>query len=264
MLVLDGVQLTALLLTAVSCVHLARALSVRPSSARRWSATRGLATEPRLLGLVEAHLRRLHWGRLAGTGLLGSVSLVLAWQSRPTISFLSLPLLVGVLLAELLVPGPRRGRVRTVVLQPRTTSYFAPRRALLVTRVLLLLGTALGVGGLLGDGRQREMLLGHVLVLLCGWAVLELALRRLTWRGLPDRHEDLALACAIRVSDARGLAAAGLVFSALGALVSATPLLPEPGGVGSGVLSALVPAAVLAVLGWAIALTQPLSSWRPA
>lgn len=252
------------LLGAVLAVHLIRALAVSPATAQRWAVTRSLPPEPRTIGEVERHVRRLHWGRFLATALLGAVSLTLALLSRPTVSFASLPLFAGVLLAELLVPEPPRGRVRSAVLARRSTSYFAPGGALRVTRFFLLSGVLLGGWGVLAGLDTRSSLLTHVVALILGSAVLELALRRLTMRGLPDWPDDLALDCAIRVADARSLTAAGLVFATIGCVLSAVPVLQVLGQPGAAMFSALVPIAVSAVGVWALTLTQPLPSWQPA
>jgi hypothetical protein len=254
------------LLGVVLVVHLTRALATSTSSAQRWAAKRSLALGPRTLGEVEQHLRRLHWGRFLGTAVLGAVSLTLALLSRPTISFVSLPLLLGVFVAELLVPAPRRGRVRSVVLQRRSSSYFAPAAALRVTRVLLVASVLLGGWGVLLDagGVRASMIRTHVLALIIGFAVLELSLRQLTSRGLPDRSDDIALDCAIRVADARALTAAGLVFATIGFVLAAIPALQALGSPGSTLFSVVVPIAVPALCVWALTLTQPLQAWRPA
>src|SRR5690242_151022 len=103
----DPLLFTSVLLLVVLAFHLTRALQVRRSTAERWVARRGLVVDERSLAEVETHLRRTHWARCAGTLVVGAVSLTLVVLSHPSISFVSLPLLVGVLIAELMVPEPR-------------------------------------------------------------------------------------------------------------------------------------------------------------
>jgi hypothetical protein len=252
-------------LAMVLAVHLVRALSVSPDSAERWAATRGLALTPRVIGDVERHLRRVHGSRFLGTAILGAGSLMLALLSQPAISFLSLPLLLGGFLAELLVPAPRRGRLRSVVLQRRSTSYFAPAMALRVTRVLLLAGVVLGGWGALSLADAGSAFLStHVVVLLAGSAVLELTLRQLTSRGLPDRTDDLALDCALRVADARSVTAAALMFATIGLTLSIGPAVRALGSPVTMFASTGIPILIIGVCVWAFTLLQPLRRWRPA
>jgi hypothetical protein len=252
-------------LLVVLAVHLTRALAVRPATARRWAAQRGLVLDERSQHEVERHLRRTHWGRFLGSLVVGSASLTLMVLWHTGISFLSLPLLVGVLIAELLVPEPRRGRVRAVVLQQRGSSYFAPATALIVTRALLLLGIAATTWTVVTRTDHRHpSLMPHLVVLLVGWAVLEVALRRIARRGLPDRADDLALDCVIRVADSRTLTAAGRVFATIGALVASVSTGSHLGRLGAQLVGQLIMYATVGAVIWAITLVQPLREWRPA
>ncbi len=255
--------LTALLVVVLG-IHVASALRVGPLTAQRWGRTRGLTLNDRLTEQLVRHLRRIRWARAGATTVLGSASLALALLHQPAISFLSLPLLLAVLAAHLLVPEPRRGRVRTAALERRPSSYFAPRRTLTLVRCLLPLAVAASTYGVLTEPRLRTMLLVHLASLVLGAAALERALLLVTRRGLPDRTDDLALDCALRVADARTVTAAGLVFSAVGLALGSAALFRDLGPQANLVFSPLVslglPGAVIA----AIILTRPLPSWRPA
>jgi len=248
---------------AVTAVHLTRALAVSPRRVTTWGAHRGLFLDPRSAEVVRRHLRRKHLARASATVLVGSVSWTLAVLSQPTISFLSLPVVLGVLVAQLLLPEARRGRVRAVALAHRPSSYFAPRRVLVLVRALFAAGLVLSAAGVLAGGRWAAELTVHGAVLLAGLAAMELTLRAISRRGLPDRSDDMALECALRVADARAVVAAGLVMSGIGlwfgtslALAShASVVLLVFGVVGNVLIPGLVVGAV--------ALTVPLRQWQP-
>lgn len=253
-------------LLGLLAVHLVRAVSVGPETAVRWAAARSLILTPRLHEDLLAYLRRLRWGRVWCTAAVGAVAISLVVVSEPPISFLGLPLLMAVVIVELLAPQPRRARTRVASLQQRPRSYFAPRRALRVVRVLLAAAVSLSTFGVtpFGTSYARERSLVHLLSLVAGWALLEYGLERLTRRGLCDRTDDAAMDYAMRVADARSLTASGLIFGAWGLFLSlgAVPLMhTAPAAM---VLSPFSGMLLPAVAVWAITLWQPLPSWAPA
>jgi hypothetical protein len=247
-------------------VHLVRAFAARPEAATRWAAARSLTLTPRLHADLLTYLGRLRWGRLWCTVVVGAVTVSLVLASHPPISFLGLPLIMAVVIVELLTPQPRLSRVRVASLEHRPRSYFAPRRALRVVR--LLLGTAVALSGIgvtpLGSSWAHEQALVHLLSLAVGWGLLEYGLARLSRRGLCDRTEDAALDCAMRVADARSLTATGLLFGTWGLLLSLAPFPGIHAATPAMLLSSLSGLLLPAAGAWAIALWQPLPSWSPS
>jgi hypothetical protein len=253
-------------LLGLLAVHVCRALSVRHETAGRWAAARSLTLTPRLRDDLFAYLRRLRWGRVWCTALVGVVAVALVVAAQPPISFLGLPLMMAVVIVELLAPQPRRGRTRVASLQHRPRSFFAPKRALLVVRLLLGAAIALSTFGLtpLGTTYAHGQSLVHLLSLIVGWGLLEYGLARLTDRGLSDRTDDAALDCAMRVADARSLTATGLVFGNWGLFLSlgAVPIMHT--ATAAMMLSPVSGILLPLVAVWAITLWQPLPSWSPA
>ena len=247
-------------------VHVIRAVSVRPETAARWAAARSLTLSPRLQQDLHDYLHRLRWGRVWCTALVGALAVTLVVVSEPPISFLGLPLLMAVVIVELLAPQPRRARTRVAPLQHRPNSYFAPRLALRVVRVLLLAAVSLSIVGVtpLGATYAHEQSLVHLLSLLTGWGLLEYGLTQLTRRGLCDRTDDAALDSAMRVADARSMTATGLIFGGWGLFLSlgAVPVMHT--STAAMVLSSLTGILIPLVAVWAITLWQPLPSWAPA
>src|SRR3954451_6325779 len=183
--------------------HLGRALLVRESTAARWLRWRGLTQDPRSTELTVQYLLRLRWARAAATLLMIGVCALAAMLTKAWISFVSLPFLLSVLLAESLAPEPRRGRVRTASLERRTGSFFAPVLPLLISRLAIIVSVLLVAAALiLRTSSQLGPLALHGAVLLVGLVALESCLLQVSRRALPDRNPDLALDTAMRVSSA--------------------------------------------------------------
>jgi hypothetical protein len=252
---------------ALIVIHLVRALIVNRRTAERWMQQRGLETDERSAEQVRRHLLRLRWSRvMAAVALVVICSLSLAW-ARTAISFLSLPFLLSVLVAETLAPEPRRARLRVAGLRRRPPSYFAPVRALVATRIALAVGVVLSfAAGVVSDERWQTSALVHGTVLLVGAVALEVCLSRISSRALPDRQPDLSVDSALRVASARAATAAGLVFGSVGLMLAATFAAATGSGPPSMSDLAIGQLAALAVLGAvavALGLVQPLRSWHP-
>jgi hypothetical protein len=196
------------------------------------------------------------------TTVLGGASLILVLTTTLGFSFLSLPVLLSVLTAEVLAPEPRRGRLRTAMLSRRRRSYFAPAVALRTARLLMAaaLGCALAAVTQQPSGRWAL----HACVMASGALIMEISLERLTQRGLPDRLPDLPVDTAIRVASARSLTAAGLVFSTFGLLYGLSPVLTmlHIGHTGGLVLNQLLNLALPGIGIWATVLVSPKASWH--
>jgi hypothetical protein len=246
--------------------HVVRALLVRERTSRRWVQVRGLPDDPRTLATITSYLARLRWSRVASTSLLILACTVAAMTSHGWISFASLPFVLSVLVAEALAPDPRRGRIRFAALDRRPRSYFAPVRALGVARGALAMGIVLSLIGLVTRSASRSAPIAlHATVLIVGAISLEVCLQRISARALPDRGPDLAVDTAMRVASARTATAAGLVF-AMSGLIFAIPsgLLPSHAPSWFSVaMGQVVTLAFVVTIGVAIALVQPLTSWRP-
>jgi hypothetical protein len=246
--------------------HVVRALLVSERTSRRWVQVRGLPDDPRTLATIRSYLARLRWSRVASTGLLILACAVAAMTSHGWISFASLPFVMSVLVTEALAPGPRRGRIRVAALDRRPRAYFAPVPALGVARAALILGIALSLIGVVTRSASTSAPIAlHAAVLIVGAIALEACLQRISARALPDRGPDLAVDTAMRVASARTATAAGLVFAVSG-LAFAIPsgLLPShvPSWL-SVAMGQVLTLAFLVTIGVAIALVQPLTSWRP-
>lgn len=252
------------LLSVTVLVHVLRGARVTPRAVATWADQRGMRLDARLSEMVRRHLRRKHAARAGATLLVGAVSVTFALMSRPLISFFSLPVVLGVLVAQLLMPHARRGRIRSVVLAHRSSSYFAPRHPLRVARSLFLLAVAVSLTGALGQQAWRWALTEHALVLLVADAAMEATLLTLSRRGLPDRSDDMAVECALRVMDARAVVAAGLVASGTGLYFASLYLLRGLNLSVAAIANEAGTALVLTMIIWAITLTQPLRSWTPA
>jgi hypothetical protein len=181
------------------------------------------------------------------------------------ISFVSLPFMLSVLLAETLAPVPRRGRLRTAVLQRRPRSYFAPRWPLVIARASIIVGAGLSFSGAAHSSRPSGAALVHGVVLAVGGCALEGCLRVISLRPLPDREPDLSLDTAMRVASARTATAAALVFGVFGLFLALgyAQLGPAPRSTANYVFSQLFTAGLMAAVITAIVLLQPLRSWRP-
>lgn len=245
--------------------HLVRAMRTGPAQAQEWLRQRGLRADARSAEAARRYLRRLRWSRVTVTGVLVAVCAVTVGLTRNWISFASLPFLLSVLLAEASAPAPRRGRIRTALLQRRPRSYFAPRAALTVARVSIGAGAALSLIAAAHHSRLPGSPLLHAAVLLAGGCALETCLRVVSLRPLPDRQPDLSVDVAMRVASARTATAAGLLFGVFGLAVACAyaRLAPGPGTAGGHVIGQVVTFGVLAAVVTAVLLLQPVRSWRP-
>jgi hypothetical protein len=250
---------------SVLLVHLARALVVSDATASRWLERRGLPADARSAAAVRSYVRRLRWSRLASTSLLIAACGIALSTGRFWVSFLSLPFLLSVLLAEVLAPEPRRGRLRFGLLERRPRDYVAPAPHARAVRVGLGAAFVISVSAAAAYERLTVYLAAHAVVVVVGAAAYELGLARTAMRALPDRQPDLALDTAMRVASARTATAAALLFTTFGLLLPAAAFLGE---LSPGVLSAMLGLAFynlvpLAAMGCAVNLVQPLASWRP-
>lgn len=245
--------------------HVIRALRADNTRALGWLQSRGLHQDPRSVEATRRYLRRLRWSRVVTSGLLiGGCALAAAFM-QSWISFVSLPFLLSVLLAESLAPDPRRGRLRSAGLQRRPRSFFAPRWPLLLARSAIAVGVVLSFLGASHGTRMTGHAVLHGVVLLAGAVALELCLGVISLRALPDREPDLSLDTAMRVSGARTATAAALVFGSFGLFLALglAELGPTPRSTASIVTGQVVTLSMLAAAITAIVLVQPLRSWRP-
>jgi hypothetical protein len=247
-------------------IHLVRAVRLRDASAVGWLRRRGLADDPRCVELTLQYLLRLRWSRVISTVVMLVVCGVAILLSSTWVSFVSLPILLSVLVAEALAPDPRRGRLRTASLDRRARSFFAPLMPLRLARACIGAAALLSfVSAALETFPHVSAPLTHGAVMVAGGLALEACLRSVSTRALPDRNPDLALDTAMRVASARTASAAALVFGVLGLFLAVSFAQFSLGHAGTWryVLGQLMGLSVLAAVGVAIALVQPLTSWRP-
>jgi hypothetical protein len=250
---------------AALAVHLVRAALVRDAAAAGWLRRRGLPQDARSIDLTVQYLLRLRWARVASTAVMLAVCGLALLLSNTWISFVSLPFLLSVLVAESLAPDPRRGRVRSASLERRARSYFAPILPLLLARTCILAAALLSVVALAwGTTTMVAPTAVHAAVMVVGGVALEACLHSVSTRALPDRNPDLALDTAMRVASARIASAAALLFGVFGLLLAVGAIrFSSPAGPWSMVINQVMSLAMLAAVGAAIGLVQPLTSWRP-
>ena len=252
---------------ALLVLHVVRALRVSPAIASAWLQQRNLPQDQRTVLAVQAYLRRLRWSRVWSTALLIGVCAVSLLASAGWISFVSLPFLLSILVAEAFAPAPRRGRVRVALLVQRPRSFFAPRLALVAARIAIAVGAAMSlVGALVRDTSVLSTAAAvHGLVLLAGLVALELSLHTTVGRALPDRQPDLSVDTAMRVASSRAATAAGLMFGMFGLVfaLGAVGVGDLLGRTASVVVGQTLMLATLAALAVALNLVQPLGSWSP-
>ena len=246
--------------------HAVRALLTNDAGAARWMRQRGLATDPRGVEATRQYLSRLRWSRVLTAGLLIVSCVLAAVFIGSWVSFVSLPFLLSVLVAETLAPAPRRGRVRTAVLQRRPRSYFAHRWPLLCARVAIGLGVLVSLSAVLHGTWPSGRAALHSVVMLTGGLALEACLAAVSLRPLPDREPDLSLDTAMRVASARTATAAALVFGTIGLVFAASftqvGFRSSPSVV-SYLVGQLINVSLFAAVITALVLLQPLRSWRP-
>ncbi|MDX6199052.1 MAG: hypothetical protein QOJ79_2203 [Actinomycetota bacterium] len=245
-------------------VYVARALQANERAALRWLSARGLVGDERLVGTVRDYLRRLRWARVGATALFVGMSALSVWALQWPLGFITTPYLICLLVAESLSPAPRRGRLRTALVDRRDRSYFAPALGLACARLALWSGAAVALAAPSLTVLHRSITAGallHAGLMLVAAAALEVSLDRITRRALPDRAPDLQIDTAIRVASARIATAAGLAGGSFGLLLSLGFIgrpLPAPMLTGQ-----LINLGMAAALGGTIALLIPLRMWRP-
>ncbi len=261
-----GVLTVAAVGAVVVAGHVLRAVVVRDTTAATWLGARLLPTDPRSVATVREHLRRLRWTRaFSSCALVAICAGTMAVHGVP-VSFVSLPFLIAVLVAEVMAPEPRRARVISVAVEHRSPSYFAPGRALLVARTAMWSGVALSLLGLTTSHLLRTASAVHAVVLVLGALAVESALIQVSRRGLPDRQPDLAVDTALRVASARAITAGALVFGTFGLFLgmSFARLGSAAGSEAvSLVVSEVLNVGLLASGITAFVLVQPLRSWSP-
>jgi hypothetical protein len=252
-----------LIFATPTAVHVARALLVRDTTARSWLRHRGFDPDANSVRDVRRFLLRFRWTRAAASALFYAAAVVAIAQLHVPLGILAGPYLIALLLVEATAPDPRRGRTRSASLTERRRDYFAPTRSLWFARALIAAGALTSVGAAVALGGSR-LAWAHAVVMATGLVVLETALAVGARRALPEATEALALDTAMRVQTARTTVAAALLFGGIGFMYSTSLLqTSDPLNPVRVVLGLSAGFLVYAAVGIAIALSRPLSTWRP-
>ena len=259
-----GKYYAALIGCVLLAVYVVRALRANDAAARRWLSARGLVADERLAGAVRDYLRRLRWARVAATALFVGLSAASVWAFQWQLGFITTPYLICILVAESLSPAPRRGRLRTAMVDHRSRSYFAPVLGLACARIALWSGAALALAAPSLTFVHRAITaaaLLHGALMVVAAVALEVSLGRITRRALPDRAPDLQIDTAIRVASARTATAAALAGGTYGFVLS-LGLIGNPGPAPI-LTNQLITLAMTASFGGVVALLVPLRVWQP-
>jgi len=190
--------------------------------------------------VVSRYLTGTRWWRRGGiaAGIAAGAGAGVAWSSG-ILSVLLAGLVggvvgyfVGSVLAEASAHlGPVDGSRRTAELRVRTRHEYIDARMLVVVVLAPIVGTALFVSRLGGDGFDWPTPLALLLVAGCIVAALELGIRRVVRRPRPSGDVDMVAACdAIAASAAQALVSSGgcVVFWSLAWEALATTDAREP------------------------------------
>jgi hypothetical protein len=251
---------TGLLLVAW---HLLRLVQLNDAAAQRWLRARSFDPTPNQVRDVRAHLRRLRVSRVVGALVMLLLAGLSYWLAEVPIGVVSAPYLMSTLVAEVLAPRPRTPRERAASLAPRPAGYFAPRRAVVAGRVVLVLGTVLSAVALTRHGETRALAAVHLAGTVAVLLLFERCLRVISDRGLPQASSDAQVDTALRVADSRLACAAALVYGAVGlslAIAYSHVAAWHPAGL---VLDALLAVGQPALLVAVVLLVSPQRSWYP-
>jgi hypothetical protein len=261
--VISGAWLYPAVAVALVAVHGVRVLQVKEALAVRWLTTRGFQPNARAVHEVQSYLRRLRIARLVGAAVFLVLGVLSVAAFQIPLGVLSGPYLLAVLGAELHTPRPRRGRARAATLVRRPADYFAPRRAVLTVRALLVVGSVISAIVAVQPHPVKGAV--HLAVLLAGALIYESCLRVIATRGLPLATGDLQRDTAIRVASSHTSTAAALSFASFGTVYAASLFAHDQSThwVGRPIVNQLMTWGTIATLAGVIWLLQPVTAWKP-